>query len=153
MSVILRPRSQRSLQPPFLGPAQSFRGPFAFLAGAIAVLALVLATAFPARADDRDLTKALIAALIIGALAQELTDQPGSVYKPARKPRLPSVCAISIDGEGQALVLYSGNCLRDEGYSYSLPRECSSRATIFGDRDRVYSAKCLRKAGFKVTGY
>ena len=56
------------------------------LTGGAAALALVLATAMPAKADKKDdLAKALIAALVVGAIAHELKDKD----KPAP---LPSPC-------------------------------------------------------------
>ena len=130
----------------------------AMLTGGAAALALVLATAIPARADKNDLTKALIAALVVGVIAHELKDnkKPGPAPLPEPEPvkskRVPSVCAISIDGADRSVTLYSEGCLREEGFDYRLPRDCANSATIFGERDRVYSAQCLRDAGFRITG-
>jgi hypothetical protein len=121
--------------------------------------AMVLATAIPAKADKKDdLAKALIAALVVGAIAHELKDDkkpapaPIPEPEPVRSKRVPSVCAISIDGADRSVTLYSEGCLREEGFDYRLPRGCANSATIFGERDRVYSAQCLRGAGFRVTG-
>ncbi|WP_128516056.1 hypothetical protein [Tabrizicola thermarum] len=131
------------------------------LTGGAAALALVLATAIPAKADKKDdLTKALIAALVVGAIAHELNDNrkpapapvPEPEPEPVRSKRVPSVCAISIDGADRSVTLYSESCLRGEGFGHRLPRGCANSATIFGERDRVYSAQCLRDAGFRVTG-
>ncbi len=154
MSVILRPRTTSPGLRRLANPAWTVRSVAAALAAGATVMALVLATVSPSYADQKDgLARALIAALVIGAIAQELTDQDAGTDKPTRKERLPAACAISIDGDGQALTLYSENCLRSEGFKRSLPRTCASRATIFGERDKVYSAKCLRKAGYRVLGY
>jgi len=154
MSVILRPYPTRSPLHTAANSSRTVRTLAAALTAGAAVLALVLAMVSPTHADQKDdLARALIAALVIGALAHELTDQDSGDAKPTRKDRLPAACAISIDGDGQSLTLYSENCLRSEGFKRSLPRNCSSRATIFGERDRVYSAKCLRKAGYRVLGY
>ena len=122
--------------------------------GAAAALALVLATAIPARAEKNDLAKALIAALVVGAIAHELkdNDRPVPRPEPAKTKRVPAVCAISIDGADRSVTLFPESCLREEGFSYRLPRHCANSATIFGKRDRVYSAQCLRDAGFRVTG-
>ena len=130
----------------------------AMLTGGAAALALVLATAIPARADKNDLTKALIAALVVGVIAHELKDNkkpapaPLPEPEPVKSKRVPSVCAISIDGADRSVTLYSEGCLREEGFDYRLPRDCANSATIFGERDRVYSAQCLRDAGFRITG-
>lgn len=146
MSIILRPRTTRAAAQATL----SARGLGAMMTGGAAVLALILATAIPAKADKKDdLAKALIAALVIGAIAHELKDKPAPL--PVRHPRVPSVCAISIDGAERSVTLYPESCLRAEGFTHPLPRNCANRATIFGERDRVYSAQCLWDAGFKVS--
>lgn len=122
-------------------------------AGALA-LALVLGAAIPAKADKKDdLTKALIAALVVGAIAHELNDddRPGKAHS-VKRPRVPAACAISIDGAQRSVTLFSEHCMRREGFDYRLPRDCANRARIFGRDDRVYSAECLRDAGFRVTG-
>jgi hypothetical protein len=129
----------------------------AMLTGGAAALALVLATAIPAKAEKKDdLAKALIAAIVVGAIANELKDKhkptPVPVPEPVKSKRVPAVCAISIDGAERSVTLYPESCLRDEGFSHRLPRGCANSATIFGERDRVYSAQCLKDAGFRVTG-
>lgn len=132
----------------------------AMVTGGAAALALVLATSIPAKAEKNDLTKALIAALVVGVIAHELKDKdkPAPVPVPLPEPepvkskRVPAVCAISIDGADRSVTLYPESCLREEGFTYRLPRQCANTATIFGERDRVYSAQCLKEAGFRVTG-
>lgn len=130
----------------------------AMLTGGAAALSLVLATAIPAKAEKNDLAKALIAALVVGAIAHELKDKdkpapiPVPVPEPVKSKRVPSVCAISIDGAERSVTLYPESCLREEGFDYRLPRHCANGATVFGERDRVYSAQCLRDAGFKLSG-
>ena len=155
MSIILRPRTTRlSAQGQGDSPL-SARGLATILTGGAAVLALVLATAIPAKADKKDdLAKALIAAVVIGAIANELKNKPEPVPEPlpVRHPRVPSICAISIDGVERSVTLYPESCLRAEGFNHTLPRGCANGASIFGERDRVYSAQCLRDAGFKVSG-
>jgi hypothetical protein len=128
----------------------------AILTGGAAALALVLATALPARADKKDdLAKALIAALVIGAIVHETkrdTPAPVPVPEPVRQGRVPAVCAISIEGAERDVTLFPESCLRREGFDYRLPRGCANAARIFGREDRVYSAQCLRDAGFRVSG-
>lgn len=133
----------------------------AMITGGAAALALVLATAVPAKADKKDdLTKALIAALVVGVIANELSDKkkpapapvPVPQPEPVKSKRVPAVCAISIDGADRTVTLYPESCLRDAGVDQRLPRYCANTATIFGERDRVYSAQCLKEAGFRVAG-
>ncbi|MCB6179389.1 hypothetical protein LHP98_14800 [Rhodobacter sp. Har01] len=133
---------------------------FAGLAAAAAVLALVLASALPARADKRsdDLAKALLGIIVLGAIVNELNDNdrkpaPAPVHKKKHKadrPRIPAVCAIQIDGQRRSVTVYPESCLRDEGVRAKLPRHCSHEARIYGKWDRIYGVDCLREAGFEV---
>jgi hypothetical protein len=161
MSVEFRSRSHRIASQGVAETNLSGRRFAAMLTGGAAALVLVLATAIPAKADKKDdLTKALIAALVVGVIAHELNDKdkpapvpvPVPVPEPVKHKRVPSVCAISIDGADRSVSLYPESCLRAEGFDYRLPRGCANSATIYGERDRVYSAQCLRDAGFRVTG-
>ena len=128
----------------------------AMLTGAALVLALVLGAAMPAKADKKDdLAKALIGALVVSVIVNELNDKPKPPVvqpEPVRQNRVPSVCAISIDGAERSVSLYSENCLHREGFDARLPRGCANDARIFGRDDRVYSAQCLRDAGFRLSG-
>jgi hypothetical protein len=72
--------------------------------------------------------------------------------EPVRTNRVPAVCAITIDGARQSVSLYPESCLRREGLDRRLPRDCANQANIFGRDDTVYSAQCLRDAGFRVSG-
>lgn len=156
MSVDFTARSYRIASQGIAETTLSGRRLASMITGGAAALALVLATAIPARAEKDDLTKALIAALVVGALAHELKDKdrpaPLPVPEPVKNKRVPGVCAISIDGAERSVTLYPESCLREEGFDYRLPRHCANAATIFGKRDRVYSAQCLRDAGFRVPG-
>ncbi len=125
-------------------------------AGAVA-LALVLGAALPAKADKKnDLAKALLGALVVGVIVNELNDKPKPAPvvtpEPVASRRVPSVCAISIDGAERSVTLYPESCLRREGFDHRLPRGCGNTARVFGRDDRVYSAQCLRDAGFRVSG-
>lgn len=125
------------------------------MTGGAALLALVLATAMPAKADSKDdLAKALIAALVVGVVINELNDKPkGKPHvEPVRQKRVPKVCEISIDGSHRSVSLFSENCMRREGFDHRLPRRCANDARIFGRHDKVYAADCLRDAGFRVSG-
>jgi hypothetical protein len=156
MSVEFRSRSHRVASRGIAETNLSGRRFAAIVTGGAAAIAFVLATAMPVKADKKDdLAKALIAALVVGAIAHELKDKdnPAPQPEPVRNARVPAVCAISIDGAERSVKLFSENCLRDEGFGYRLPRSCANAATIFGERDRVYSAQCLRDAGFRVSGH
>ena len=66
---------------------------------------------------------------------------------------MPNICAIEIDSDqGYPVTVYSENCLHDEGFDYRLPN-CGRSVRIYGERDRIYSAQCLRDAGFRVNAY
>jgi hypothetical protein len=109
----------------------------------------------PAKADRKDdLAKALLGALVVGVIVNELNDKPKPLPQPepVKRPRVPVVCEISIDGAERSVSLYSENCLRREGFDYRLPRGCANSARVFGRDDRVYSAQCLRDAGFRLSG-
>lgn len=161
MSVEFRSKSHRIASIGIAETNLSGRRLAALMTGGAAVLALVLATAIPAKADRKDdLAKALIAALVVGVIANELKDRdkpapvpvPVPVPEPVKSKRVPSVCAISIDGAERSVTLFPESCLRAEGFDYRLPRGCANSATIYGERDRVYSAQCLRDAGFRING-
>jgi hypothetical protein len=126
-------------------------------AGAVAV-ALALGSALPAKAENKnDLAKALLGALVVGVIVNELNDKPTRAPQvvtpdPVRTNRVPAVCAITIDGARQSVSLYPESCLRRAGVTARLPKGCANTASIFGRNDKVYSAQCLRDAGFRVAG-
>lgn len=136
-------------------------------AGAV-VLALALGAAMPAKADNRnDLAKALLGALVVGVIVNELNDKrraaprvvaprvvapPVVAPEPVRSNRVPAVCAITVDGAERSVTLYPESCLRREGFDRRLPGNCANSASVFGRDDKVYSAQCLRDAGFRVSG-
>lgn len=137
----------------------------ALITAGAAVLAIVLATALPARAapDGEDIAKTLLGLAIIGAIANSIDDKDnhkgrGDRYKPAPVPpkrdthagRIPATCAIQITGKKRDAVVYSENCLRRSGLTKRLPYHCGTEAKIYGRWDTVFSAKCLRDAGFRV---
>ena len=86
------------------GVAESGMQPRRFatlMTGGAVAFALVLGAALPAKADKKDdLAKALIAALVVGAIAHELKDKPkpAPAPEPVKQPRVPGVCEIAIDG-------------------------------------------------------
>ncbi len=120
-------------------------------------ISLLAATAMPSHAErrDSDLAKIIAGALVIGLIAKAIDDnkdrhKPKPQPQPVYEPRVPSVCAISIDSNsGQPVTMYSQKCLRREGFDYRLPN-CARDVRIYGEADRVYSAQCLRDAGFRL---
>lgn len=127
-------------------------------------LSLLIATAMPSHAEKRgnDLAKIIAGALVIGLIAKTIDDnkdrnkpkphkpQPQPYPEPVYQPRVPSVCAISIDSDsGNPVTMYSEKCLYREGFDYRLPN-CARDVKIYGERDRIYSAQCLRDAGFRL---
>lgn len=137
---------------------------------------LVIGSAAPSLADKRgdNLAKALGAALVLGLILNankkshaEPAPAPAPPPKPKPQPqprpwpqhqqysaipRVPAVCAISIDSnDGRPVTMFSESCLRDEGFDYRLP-DCARPIRIYGQRDYVYSEQCLREAGFRI-GY
>lgn len=126
---------------------------------ALAVAAsLLMATALPSHADKRgdNLAKALAAIIVIGVIANGIDKKhdrkPKPQPAPVKQPRVPGICAIEIDSDaGRPVTMYSESCLREEGFTYRLP-DCARSVRIYGERDRIYSAKCLRDAGFKLSG-
>jgi hypothetical protein len=129
-----------------------------------AALSLILATTLPARADNRsdDLAKALIAALVVGAIIHETKKSdhnpaPAPTPEPVHKRKkwkhyntttIPAVCALQFDGERRSVTVYPERCLLREGVTRRLPRGCANEARIYGKWDRIYSERCLRDAGF-----
>jgi hypothetical protein len=139
-----------------------------FTAGAV-VLSMILATALPAHAGKRqdDVAKALIAALILGAIIHETKRDdrhpaPAPAPEPVQKPwhknwkhhheqaTIPAVCALQFDGDRRSVTVYPESCLLRQGVARNLPRGCANEARIYGKWDRIYSERCLRDAGFAL---
>ncbi|MCU0829842.1 MAG: hypothetical protein MUE52_21320 [Tabrizicola sp.] len=157
MTVEWKSRSRRIASQGVAERGTQPRSLAALLTGGAVALALVLGAAMPAKADKKDdLAKALIGALIVGAIVNELNDKPQSPVpqpEPVKHKRVPGVCAITIDGAERSVTLFPESCLRREGFDHRLPRGCANSARIFGRDDRVYSAQCLRDAGYRISGH
>ncbi len=135
----------------------------AITAGA-AALALLLAASLPARAGGKgdDLAKALIAALVVGAIIHETRKDdpapppvPAPVHKKKKKkrfehpPTIPAACGLQFEGERTSVTVYPETCLLEYGVK-ALPEYCAKDARIYGEWDRIYGEKCLRDAGFML---
>ncbi|MGB8813555.1 MAG: hypothetical protein WCC57_10245 [Paracoccaceae bacterium] len=137
------------------------------LAATAVAFGAMTAGATPARANDAsdDLAKLLAgiaAVVIIGKAIQDNRRHddvaPPTPNPPVDWPRphdkrgkwLPQVCAFEVDGLRHDRIVYSGRCLRHEGFDAPLPRECARKVRIHGDNDRFFSARCLEDAGFRT---
>lgn len=125
----------------------------ACVTAAATAVALVLATALPARADRQgdDLAKALLGILVIGGIVSQLdkTDRDSPPKYTSATRRVPAVCAIQISGKRRDVTVYPESCLRQHGVK-RLPDQCGNDARIYGKRDRIYGEDCLREAGFRL---
>lgn len=123
-------------------------------------ISLFGASAAPSYADRQgdNLAKALAAALILGVIINNVDKnhhkpKPEPKPVPVQHPRVPGICAIEIESNDYGTVsVFPERCLREEGFNYRLP-DCARSVRIYGERDRIYSARCLRDAGFRVDGY
>jgi hypothetical protein len=71
-------------------------------------------------------------------------------YQPVRGgPRLPSVCAVEVDGPRPA-TYYAESCLKREGAGYGLPQYCAQTIRSRDWQGRVYEGECLRDAGYRL---
>ena len=137
------------------------------LAAGVIILSLLAATALPSRADVRgeDLAKIIIGAVAIGAIVKSLDKGKAAAAPDAvehrrdgwrhgrpvdRRPVVPSVCAIEIDGPRHGTTIYAERCLRRQGFDYRLPRDCGREVRFRGRWVQVFSDQCLRGAGFVV---
>lgn len=147
-------------------PARLWKG-LTMLAAAAAVV-LVGTAPMQADEDSDNLAKIIVGGLIVGAIVNDMKhrdgDRPqyddgdyygsgdyydGDRYKARDRHRrsIPQDCAITIDSRDRGRVtLYGGRCLRDYGYR-NLP-DCGRSVRIYGQRDKLFSAQCLRRAGF-----
>lgn len=131
----------------------------ALLAAAVAV---VVAGARPTLADEDsdNLAKIIVGGLIVGAIVNDMQHRDGDRpryqdddYYQTRdrhnRRRVPGECAITIDSRDSGRVtLYGGRCLRDYGLR-NLP-DCGRSVRIYGKRDTLFSAQCLRRAGYRT---
>lgn len=135
-------------------PFRPIRRPHLGLTAGLTAFALLLSLAIPvtARADDNGVTAALKKAPLVMEVRDDRWPHDGKGWGKGRdKPRkaVPSVCAVEIDGRGGS-TWYSERCIRDHGIRADLPRGCATGARILGQRDRLYTPKCLRGAGLSL---
>lgn len=123
-------------------------------------LAMIVASALPARADrnNDDVLKALAAIAAIALISKAVKDNkrrhaPAPPPVPVQVPRVPGVCAIEIGSGHGSVTGYGERCLREEGFNYRLPTDCSTSIRIYGRADRFYPEQCLRDSGFRIGAY
>jgi hypothetical protein len=125
----------------------------ATVAAAGAALALMTAAAaVPARADDKDVAKAIAAIAAIALIAKAVEDNKKKKrHQPAPipgVPRLPAACAIEFESDDGWTRVYSRPCLDRYGL-WNLPASCESAVRVQGQRIPVYGARCLARAGYR----
>ena len=129
---------------------------FALLIAVATALALVFASAVPARADRNkdDVLKALAAIAAIALISKAVKDKKRrhtpAPPAPVQMPRVPGVCAIEIGSGRGSVIGYVERCLREEGFNYRLPTGCATSIRIYGRADRFFPEQCLRDAGFRT---
>lgn len=147
----------------------------ATVAAAATALALMTATAVPARAStESDSIARLIAALAaVAVLGNTLNDNDrrGQVVAPSQPARgndrggradhdnrrervqvLPQACAIEISGRRHSNTVYVERCLRRSGIEGRLPQQCATRVYLRNRPASAFGENCLRDAGFRVEG-
>jgi hypothetical protein len=125
-------------------------GTLAILATALALM--TAAAAVPARADDRDLARALAAAAVLALIAATVDDADSKEYRYDRRDRrrmyLPAQCAVDLR-QRRGGVVYAAPCLRQYGVDGPLPRSCAANVRIRGRHVTVFPEACLIGAGFR----
>ena len=148
--------AETMLRQPRIIPARPGRRIVAAIAILATALGVMAGTAVPARADS-DLAKALAAIAVVGIIAHaaRAKDRPPAPA-PKKKPKpvaatrqVPAVCGIELSGSQTRATLYSENCMVQRGVS-TLPTFCAKPARIYGQRDFIYTADCLRQGGLSV---
>lgn len=126
------------------------------LVAAVVSLAMIVASALPARADrnNDDLLKAIAAIAAIALISKAVKDNKRrhapAPPAPVQVPRVPGVCAIEIGSGYGSVTGYGERCLREEGFNYRLPEDCATSIRIYGRADRFFPEQCLRDAGFTI---
>lgn len=152
-----------------------------FIATIIAAsIAITAFGAVPARADDRDVARALAAILGLAVVGKIIHDnkkdkeravarqRAAPVYQPPRvrqryiEPRplprhvrnnklLPKQCFRSYDTRRGTVHMFGRKCLNNNfRHVNSLPQHCKVRVNTFNGNRTGYQARCLRDAGYRL---
>ncbi len=131
-------------------PRKQLRRLIGTLAATAAALGLMTAAAaVPARADNRDLARALIAVGAIALIAKVAGDSKRRAPAVPNRGLLPADCAIEFDQGRDRTRVYSRPCLDRYGF-WDLPASCESSVRVQGRTIPVYGDRCLRRAGFRA---
>jgi hypothetical protein len=124
------------------------------LVAAVAVaLGLLAASVVPARAEGRDVAKAIAAVAAIALIAKMASDskkrQRQDAHPPAPPPpEVPASCGLRFAGD--PAVNYAESCLRRAGMVAPLPATCAMPVTLAGRPDRIYREPCLIRSGLRI---
>jgi hypothetical protein len=130
----------------------------ALVAAGATALGLFAASAAPVKAetDNGAFFRFLLGAAALAIIVHELDDDDDDSDKPVvidpgngSGRNVPAACALEIDGMEHGRVAYSQNCLRSYNFR-KLPVHCSFEARVWGKPDRLFPARCLRQAGFRL---
>ncbi|MGJ8626952.1 MAG: hypothetical protein ACSHXB_08335 [Sulfitobacter sp.] len=147
---------------------------------AAASIAITALGAAPARADDKDVARALAAILGIAVVGKIIHDKkkdreraatrnhPAPVYQAPRvRPRhveprplprhvrnkklLPSQCFRSYDTRRGTVRMFGNRCLQNNfRHANRLPQHCKMRVRTHNGKRTGYQARCLRDAGYRL---
>lgn len=123
----------------------------ALLVAATLILAGMIATAAPARAQSNDdIVRFLLGAAAIAIIIRSIDDNHRPVYISPRV--LPDSCLETARVQGRVVDVYNQRCLNRAGYR-NLPQHCEvSLRTDRGHRVG-YESRCLYRAGYRSDGH
>lgn len=116
-------------------------------------LGLLTASVVPARADNRDVAKAIAAVAAIALIAKMASDSKkrhrAEAQPPAPPPpEVPASCGLRFAGD--PAVNYAESCLRRAGMVTPLPATCAMPVSLGGRPDRIYREPCLIRSGLRI---
>jgi len=154
------------------------RSVIATVAAAATALALMTASAMPARANTGtdNMAKAIAALAAIGIIGSAFnnTKRQDQVVAPRRHDHrdvndrgirynrddrydrrdqsrvLPQECAVEVRRHRHSKTLYVKRCLRRNGINRHLPQQCATRVYLRNRPMTAYSERCLQGAGFRT---
>jgi hypothetical protein len=131
-------------------PRRVMRRLTALLAAGTLILAGMIATAAPARAQsNEDIVRFLLGAAAIAVIIRSIDDNHRPVYISPRV--LPDSCLEQARVQGRVVDVYNQRCLGRAGYS-NLPGQCEVSLRTDRGRRVGYEANCLYRAGYRAEG-
>jgi hypothetical protein len=117
------------------------------VAGAL-ILAGMIATAAPARAQSNDdIVRFLLGAAAIAIIIRSIDDNHRPIYISPRV--LPDSCLETARVQGRVVDVYHRGCLNRAGYR-NLPQHCEVSLRTHQGRRVGYEARCLYRAGYSA---